>query len=809
MVRLICLVIFCVNNVLMTVAKNILQELSPDTFYGSLLPGKSSLLYFSSRASPSNIIFLDELQKSVGALQDYGVFVAKVNCIQEDIPKYCAEENAYLFRGTKLVREFPTDALFDVNAIVANVLFVLLYNEVKYITSSLELQNIENATKGKRDVVFVYVRAIGIPEHRSVMEAAFVYGSKYQFVLTTETKLLEPLSRVGESSLDSARLFFIHCKAVTSPTQECHRTLLEQSLTTLSIHRFLKIMDAPLADVSGNPEKISSVHLQLGLPVVLILSQTETYEVDRDTAEQVAWPLLGKAGVGILLREKSDPTIPLNCNIALKRPGEDIPVKYMMLGETRDILVLIENTEDKEYKEKEINGDPESQDDEVAEAGYRDRKRVLPLHLVPSLTDETFKTFLTSTPHSVVLFYMSWEAVSMTFLQSVVDMAVTYRDTLDVPVARVNCADWTGICSLQNITSIPAVKIYQTGKEPLLYTGMMGTEELMRFIMLTKLDCPVELFTMEEAEWYVSGKLQENVLHYHSLSVLGVFHPSMKEAADAFIAAAKSLRGFARTGLYYKENASFLSEKYRTPLPALVFSRHKDQRIYGIGLQSTAAEEIIHLIMQETHGDFPEITVESFPSLVTRRKPLLMLFSDGYPNHNDEKNIISLVRGKYLEPYFTCWLNLNNTPVGYGILKKYFGLIPRLAVLVLIHFDTNGQVFAFPSDQDLTEVNILYWLEMIRAGAELPVYTLSNEDWNPPLPDYDFLGMMDAASPDFAAQKIRIRMKPSRGRKTGVITEGTEAEELGIEQHPPGTSLRGTIPKFIEQEKMGKSHTEL
>ncbi|MEE6492246.1 hypothetical protein FKM82_016527 [Ascaphus truei] len=722
MIDLVILLVGLIS-ICMTNPQNALQELSPDTYFSTLLPGKTSLLYFSKDDSLSSIPFLEELQKSVEPLQDYGVCVAKVNCIKEDVPKYCAEENAYLFRGITLLREFPTDALFDVNAIVANVLFVLLYNEVKYVTSVLELQNIEDDLKGKEDVVFVYVRAVGIPEHRSVMETAYVYGSKYQFVLTTETTLLENIS-AEEPGFVSARLLFGHCKAVTNRTQKCRRTLLEQSLTTLNIHRFLKLMDAPLvADVSGDPEKVTSLHLQLGLPMVFILSQQETYKVDKTTAEHVAWQLLGKAGLAILLREKSDPAIPLDYNVALKSIEENMPVKYLMLEDTQEIIDLIENTK-KEHSEdsedKSGTSDQDAQDDEVAEAVYRDRKRVLPLEMVPSLTDESFQAVLTRTPHAVILFYASWEAVSLTLLQSFVDVAVKYKDLLNVSLARVNCADWPDLCSEQNITCSPAAVVYLMGKDPVLYSGMLGTEALLTFVMLSKVSCPLKVFSIEEAEEYLSGNLHETLLPYHNLSVLGIFTPTMKEAGEAFIGAGRRLRGFAVMGIYSGENASVLSNKYGTSLPALLFARHNDHKIYGISLPKTTAEDITRLIRSELLGPFPEITVENLPSFFTQQKPLLVLFSDGNLNHIDQRPILSLVRGKFLEKYAICWLNLKNTPVGNGILKRYFSLIPPLPLLVLINFDALGQVFAFPPDQHLTEVNILYWLEMLKAGAEQP-----------------------------------------------------------------------------------------
>lgn len=222
-------------------------ELSPQTFFSTLQPGKATLVYFCQAESPRTSMFLEELNEAAKPLQDYGISVAKVNCVTEETSKYCGSEKdlmkAYLFRGNIPLREFPTDTLFDVDAIVAHVLFALLFNEVKYITTLGDLQNIENALKGKRNIAFSYVRAIGTPEHRAVMEAAFVYGTTYQFVLTTEIALLQS---IGPEDIEYPHLYFFHCKPVLDLTQPCRRILMKESLTTLNIHRFIKTMEAPL-----------------------------------------------------------------------------------------------------------------------------------------------------------------------------------------------------------------------------------------------------------------------------------------------------------------------------------------------------------------------------------------------------------------------------------------------------------------------------------------------------------------------------------------------------------------------------------
>ncbi|KAG8561593.1 hypothetical protein GDO81_015403 [Engystomops pustulosus] len=741
-------------------ANHVLPELTTDNYSDTLGPGKTSLLYFSSSGHSSNVIFLEELQK-----------------------------------GSKLLREFPTDTLFDVNAIVANVLFVLLYNEVKYITSILELQKLEDAMKGKKNIVFAYVQAIGTPEHRYVMEAAFAHGSTHQFVVTTESNVLKSIS-TEDPSLIPARLAFIHCKSVMNTEQKCQRTVSDNSLTTINIHRFLKLMGLPLVvEASGDPDKFSSVHLQLGLPVIFLLSQQETYEADMETAEDVAWQLLGKAGIAITPREKCGLTIPLTCNVAVKRPDENAPVKYLMLEKTEQILDLIHVTSEKQpEKPEETHGDPGVQDDEVAKDVYKNRRPRLPLQLVPSLTDETFKMVSSSDRPTAVLFYLICEFPDKFFPGEV----------LDVSLATVNCADWTDVCTKETITSFPCVKIYQSGQEPFLYKGMMGTLELARFLKLVTLECPQTLLTLEETEEFMSGELHNALLPYHNISVLGVFTPSMKEAED-FISAVRSLRGFAVVGIYKGEASSALAQQYGVLPPAVLFSRHSSQKINAISIHNTPTDEILPLLRQELLGELPEVTVESLPTLIKRQKPLLILFSDGVLNPRDGKYILSLVSGKYLDQYVTCWLNVKNTPSGLSILKTYFSVIPPLPQLVLITFDSLGQVFALPVDQQTNEVSVLYWLEMIKAGEEVPVYFLSKDDWGPPLPHYDFLAMMDEADPNIAAQKIRIQMKTGRTKKAKLSTKDMEENRQRMV-----TSLRGTIPKFIDiKEEEASQHDEL
>ncbi|OXB64071.1 hypothetical protein ASZ78_001691 [Callipepla squamata] len=764
---------------------SLLQELSPHEYFSSLQASKASLAYFLHNVSPGAQPFLEQIENSVEALHDYGISVVKVKCPKEDVSRYCERENAlrkaFLFRGNMLIREFPTDALFDVNSIVANVLFALLFNEVKYVETLTDLQNVENALKGKSNMVFAYVPATGTAEHRAVMEVAFVYGTVHQFVLTTEVALLKGAGST-EPDASSARLLFCHCQKATDLAQPCRRTPLEQDLTVLNIHRHLKLMGAPLVtEVAEDPEKVSTVHLQLGLPLVFILSQKEIYEADKRTAEFLAWKLLGKAGVAILSRDLVDLNILLRSNVALKTPDEGVPVKYLVLEDTEEVITLVEDKnkveqiqenedEDEEDEDEEENNNQDMQDDQVVEAVSRDKKRELPLDQILTLTEETFHSAMVKAAQTVVLFYASWEAVSLAVLQSYTEVAVHLKGTQGILLSRVNCWDWPGVCTMENVTQFPTIKIYKKGEQPVTYNGMLGTEELTSFIMLSQVSCPLQLATIEEAERYLRGELPSELSSYHHSSVLGVFSTAMSKV---WILAVEGV---------------FSCDFWVKLLYMVIFSS-------------------------------PEITVQNLPHYLQLRKPFLIMFSDGNIGQIESKEMLKLAKGRSQQEFVSCWLNLKNTPVGRGVLKAYFATIPSLPALVWVNLHAGGQVFKFPSEQSITEMNVLSWLERLKAGLEIPSSTLSEEDWKPPLPAYNFLQMMEAAGPEFTLHasshqedKQEQQQQQLEGSKEKATVREEPMEKVGVKAEKAqalGRDLRGTAPRLAGREKQLKRHSEL
>jgi len=113
------------------------------------------------------------------------------------------------------------------------------------------------------------------------------------------------------------------------------------------------------------------------------------------------------------------------------KKNKGVPVEFLVLHDVDLIISRVEsNMHIEEIQEDgdEDMGSPDMdiQDDEVAETVYRDRKRRLPLELTVELTEETFNATVVASD-SIVLFYAGWQAVSMAFLQSYIDLAIKLK----------------------------------------------------------------------------------------------------------------------------------------------------------------------------------------------------------------------------------------------------------------------------------------------------------------------------------------------------------------------------------------------
>ncbi|XP_038573258.1 thioredoxin domain-containing protein 16 [Micropterus salmoides] len=799
-----------------------LIEYTAADFYEKLHSGKMMFIYFEHQVSPTVSLFLLELEKSADALQDYGVLVGKVNCNKELVHTYCTEERmlhtAFLFRGGKEFLGFDLDTVFDVNSIVSEVLFAILREEVKYVHTDADLMAMEKTARGKKDIVLGYVRSLGTQEHRSMMETAYVYGSKYQFILITGGPVLKHLG-VNELS-HSSGVWFLHCRVhsglVTPMTFErCPLTRMRKPLSTLSLHSFLQLMEAPLvSEVYDDPSSVQAPQFPFQqTPQVFLFSRPPTEHLDLDTATALAWRLRGLALLVLVHRQNPAVKTPDEYNVAYRLPEKSSEVKYLTLHNLDEVLELFINQE-KEVEDEEEDEDEGVEDlpfgtldDEIASSVYENRGNLLDMDSITHLTSDSFHAAVAESSLTVALFYLKWDAVSMAFLSSFIEVAERLADS-EVQMSTVDCGEWTDLCAaqpssslqipFQPITAFPSVLLLRPQESAQHYRGMLGTEALHRFIMLSRPASPVLLSTQEEVMSYLQEVSHLELAGYRPARVLGLFKTQTHAGVRVFTETAKSLRGEVLTGLLTDGLAEKWAAEHTVDLPAvLVFPSWRTNTRPSKLPVSTSAEDMLSHINTALLHPLPELTVDNLPSFLSLGKALLLLFvgkEEDEIGRRQNQALVEEMRGVVelgegtMEQYLACWIHLGRTPAGMSVLGSYLGSMPPLPALVLTHLPSGGEIYQYPPNTPLVAPSVLQWLQRIEDGTESPAGMLGEDSWPPAVDFYDFLKVMDMQESDASLEQTpqeeeELDEEEVNAKEDVVLEEGTDSSSSSPNTH--------------------------
>ncbi|KAM6893500.1 thioredoxin domain-containing protein 16 [Xenentodon cancila] len=776
-------------------------------FYDKLHSGKILFIYFEHQVTPTITLFLEELEKSAEALLDYGILVGKISCRKEQVQKYCTEERlrhtAFLFRGGKEFLSFDLDTVFDVNSIVSEVLFAILRDEVKYVHTDADLLAMEKAARGRKDIVLGFVRSLGTQEHRSMMETAYVYGSKYQFILITGGPVLKQLG-VNESSLLS-RVWFLHCRvhsAFMSPMtpDRCPLTPMRKTLSTLSLHTFLQLMEAPLvSEVYVDPTSVPPPQFPYQLtPQVFLFSRPATEHLDLDMATTLAWRLRGVALLLLVHRQSPAVRTPQEYNAAYRLPEKSSEVKYLTLHSLTEVLELFVNQEKEEDEGEEDEEEDEEEDlhfgkldDEVASSVFEKRGSSLDMDSITQLTSDNFHTEVAESDLTVVLFYLKWDAVSMAFLSSFIEVAETLADSGvdDVQMSAIDCGEWTDLCAaepgntvpFQPITAFPSVLLLRPQEPAQLYRGMLGSEALHRFIVMSRSASPVTLTTREDVKSFTQDAAHAELAGYRPDRVLGLFKTHAQTGVSVFTEAAESLRGEVLSGLLTGTPAEERAAEHGVHPPAvLVFPSWRTHTRPSALPVSSSAKELLTHINNLLLNPMPELTVENLPSFLSLGKALLLLFVGeeedeiGWRQNQalvDEMRRVVELGGKRMERYLACWIHLGRTPAGMSVLGSYLGYMPPLPALVLTRLPSGGEIYQYPPIAHIAASSVLQWLQKVEDGTESPAGMLGEDRWLPAVDFYDFLTVMDQQEPESSQQHAPTD------------EEDVDDEEVTVEEH--------------------------
>lgn len=795
-------------------------EFTAADFYQKLHSGKMMFMYFEREVSPSISLFLVELEKSAVALLDYGVVVGKVNCIKEMVSKYCSDakvlQTAFLFRSGKEFLSFDLDTVFDVNAIVSEILFAILRDEVRYVHTDADLLAMEKTVKGRKDIVLGYVSSLGTQEHRSIMETAFVYGSKYQFILITGGPVLKQLG-ISDSS-PSAQVWILHCrdyKALRSQRSErCPLTPMRKPLSTLSLHSFLQLMEAPLVtEMHEDPSKVPQTQFPYQhVPQVFLFSHRETEHLDKETAYTLAWKLRGLALVFLIHRNSPAVNMLTEFNAAYRLPGKAI--EYLTLHNFEEVLDLFTNKDTKEAAEEEEGEEIEDfededfsdqLDDEVAASVYLKRGNELDMDVFTELNTHNFHSVVAQSSLTVALFYLKWDAVSMAFLEPFVEVAEGLLDAGidDVQMCAVNCGEWTDLCGAQSgtprplpfqpIITFPTIMLLRSQEPAQSYKGMLSSQALYHFILLSRVDSPLKLQSEADVNVFMSGVIHPDLSGRITDKALGLFDTHSHPGVSVFAEAAKALRGELLTGLLMDGLALKWALDHKVDLPAvLVFpSWQTDDSPSVLPLPSSAAELMAHLntaLLQTV----PELTVANLPTFLSLGKALLLLFVGEEEDEIGQKQNKALVGelrkmaemgGPKMEKYLPCWIHLGRTPAGIHVLGSYLGSVPPLPSLILTHNPSAAEIYQYPPRSPIAAASVLQWIQRVEEGKEQAAGLLGEESWPPVASFHDFLAVMDKDDPTSARQQQANQ--ETDGKETRKEDgEVNAADDVTIEEEP-------------------------
>ncbi|PIK52492.1 putative thioredoxin domain-containing protein 16-like [Apostichopus japonicus] len=355
-------------------------------------------------------------------------------------------DKVHFFRHGRLLTDLPLDSMFNFDAIVANILHLVLLQEVPLLQTRAELEEMMRRTSGKRDVIFARMRAVGIFEDRAFIETAFAFNQKYQFIMTTvnDNFGIDSNWEPGSNSI-----WLLQCKN-TIPGKQCPAIPFMNAISLEKLIVFIKGLEVTnakhLSMRCGELTEGSHVgFLHLTIPVVYLSGSKCDIQGLRSTMHTLAAEFMGNVGFILVNRDTVtenmqaiwDLSTSLKCtSVCAVLETEDslemideFTIEDLRLGLKK--ILEKQKSEDLEHKEDdedidedededEVDGSSEelystsqeTQDDPVEVALFKlQADRQLNISETVQLTDKTFPEFISSTSVTMVLFtvkYVGW-----------------------------------------------------------------------------------------------------------------------------------------------------------------------------------------------------------------------------------------------------------------------------------------------------------------------------------------------------------------------------------------------------------------
>ncbi|BFZ07673.1 hypothetical protein BsWGS_10712 [Bradybaena similaris] len=754
-----------------------------------------SFVYFSDNDSPKISAFLQNYDKAAKYLKIYNVILALYNCTSStsdhDLCKNEAAANkVYTFQNGAQLLTLTLEMLPDVDSIMANALQIILLHQVPIIQSGLELRGLEKDALGRRDILFAYSAKFGTEDHRIFLEVAYTFHEDFQFALTTDVKVTQSLQSIkNQETASHFSMWILYCaesRSVDEAAVSCDNVVYTGEVSFTALAQFIKrLLERNLYHAPA--DGVSTVfELSDTLPIVFLYASKDEQEKLPAITKFVRFDLRGYAKLVLVDMDNEECTawakqqglsgrLP---SVAIKQNGVMVfmdQTKRWSLRNVRKFIISVvfpENDQDFENDSEEtesfenqcdcdyskLSDGVQKQDDQIASAVLALHAEEMKLDHIPALMKQDFYKIVPYAHLKFVLFYLPFDHISLAFLREFGHaseiLAKNFSDTS--VLARVNCYDATDLCTAENITAFPILRIYQKGQDHVIYKGSLDAKSVVRAVKLLQLNSPVHLVNEQEVKNFIKGEHPKSFHKFTPSSVLLLASTEKSDEEDVFLDVSKNWSIITAFGVVHGDVAKSVAKTYGVHVPSVLAFHRSDrdkpirvlsEKLSRTSLTNFAKNSIIYTV--------PKLTAMNLPTLFARKQPFVILFLD--PSGTDSKvakdMFTKLAMTGQFDNIIFCWIEAQANTMGERILSEYTWSATLPMITLVDH--GKGELFNYQPQllkvEDTTE-----WLSAVLAKKIKPSKMLQYARWGPPGPYYDFLTMMDEMEKG-KKQKVRLQ----------------------------------------------------
>uniref|UniRef100_T1ITS1 Uncharacterized protein n=1 Tax=Strigamia maritima TaxID=126957 RepID=T1ITS1_STRMM len=779
------------------------ETLSYDEFKSFIDESSVRLVFFKQEVETPNVSsFMGEYALAAGDLKTYGIKLGLVLCqtVKAKI-KYCNDDDTneqfvYGFKKSNEKIALPLETLYDSNSIVSSALHLTLIQSVPIIQQLNERQQLESHCKGKCSIIFTFQRILGTHEHRIFIEAAFVNLNKFLFALTTNevaTIGLRRLQYEGDSNgiLEEPAVWVLHCARIErNSLEDCPQSNYRHPIEKKPFLQFLQTISLPdwVIIPKGSNNISYDDYEKSKLHSAYFLYDDSTKENVKMLAPTIGLWFKGTVGV-IGIHEKlvilNEYDNAYNFIIDQLRYSSTQPQEIGVIQQSSESLAQLDELQ---------------QDDEVAKYLHKyqlEHNEVT--NDVKQLTDQTYPTFMKKNKTSVILYYLNWDTVSQIALQVFSKLLKTQPEFKNI-LYRIDCFEWTDVCSIANITSYPAIHIHAAGQSK-LYQGPLKDRHLLLTTYLYQTPNPILLNNSQQVASFISGDTyfsEENqTIKLPAVVLIGMNNDS--KINDTIVRIGVSEHGKISLGLCNGFVCAEIIENYSLKTPFAITFRPMDSfQKHEIMDTTFDYYNLFKFIVTSQKEIFPKLTVTNFAQIQETKKPLVILFRN-VSDMLDVYNLIGKLLSTKIQPNFNfVWVDVREA-LGRSIYSAYLassGAKCSFSILVIDHSKECFYIYSI-DDWEMSNPFFMEWLKNIEKETQKPTGILPKGDWKPRLPGFDYLKFIDDDQVKDTEDKSNPEPVPEQGKLDARRIEQFKIPDQTTVYLKPTTQIIITTPTTL------------